>query len=110
MQFFVQIGLKMEAGDCPALNINAMRAISVKSYLNAYCEDKKYRMFFPQYFLKGTTGALIALSANPLTNSYLFYSFAVSLVTLDISYTYMYTNIWNKKIISRSRNYQARST
>ncbi len=32
-QFFVQIRLKMEAGDCPALNINAMRAISVKSYL-----------------------------------------------------------------------------
>ncbi len=23
----------MEAGDCPPLNINAMRAISVKSYL-----------------------------------------------------------------------------
>ncbi len=23
----------MEAGDCPSLNINAMRAISVKSYL-----------------------------------------------------------------------------
>ncbi len=33
MQFFVQIGLKTEAGDCPPLNINAMRAISVKSYL-----------------------------------------------------------------------------
>ena len=30
---FVQIGLKMEAGDCPPLNINAMSAISVKSYL-----------------------------------------------------------------------------
>ncbi len=34
MQFFVQIGLKMEAGGCPPLNINSMRAISVKSYLN----------------------------------------------------------------------------
>ncbi len=33
MQFFVQIGLKMEPGDCPLLNINAMRAISVKSFL-----------------------------------------------------------------------------
>ena len=29
----VQIGLKMEPGDCPPLNINAMRAISVKSFL-----------------------------------------------------------------------------
>ncbi len=28
------IGLKMEARDCPPLNINAMRVISVKSYLN----------------------------------------------------------------------------
>ncbi len=26
---FMQIGLKMETGDCPPLNINAMRAISV---------------------------------------------------------------------------------
>ncbi len=34
MQFFVQIGLKMEPGDCPPLNINAMRAISVKPFLN----------------------------------------------------------------------------
>ena len=25
----------MEAGDCPTLNINTMRAISVKSYLNS---------------------------------------------------------------------------
>ena len=33
MQFFVQIGLKMEPGDCPPLNINAMRAVSVKSVL-----------------------------------------------------------------------------
>ncbi len=33
MKFFVQIGLKMEAGDCPPLNLNAMRAVSVKSYL-----------------------------------------------------------------------------
>ncbi len=29
----IQIGLKMEARDCPPLNINAMWAISVKSYL-----------------------------------------------------------------------------
>ncbi len=35
MQFFVQIRLKMEAGDCPPLNINAMPVISVKSYLNS---------------------------------------------------------------------------
>ncbi len=26
----------MEAGDCPPLNINAMRAISVKSYLKSF--------------------------------------------------------------------------
>ncbi len=36
MQFFVQIGLKMEPGDCQPLNINAMRAISVKSFLNVH--------------------------------------------------------------------------
>ncbi len=30
---FVQIRLKIEAGDCPPLNINATRATSVKSYL-----------------------------------------------------------------------------
>ncbi len=35
MQIFVQIRLKMEAGDWLPLNINAMRAISVKSYLKA---------------------------------------------------------------------------
>ena len=41
MQCFVQIGLKMEAGDCPPLNMNAMWAISVKSYLNAVAEHKE---------------------------------------------------------------------
>ncbi len=30
----MQIGIKMEPGDCPTLNINAMPAISVKSFLN----------------------------------------------------------------------------
>ncbi len=34
MQSSVQIGLKMEAGYCPSLNMNAMWVISVKSYLN----------------------------------------------------------------------------
>ncbi len=31
----MEIGLKMEAGDCPLLNMNAMRNISVKTVLKA---------------------------------------------------------------------------
>ena len=33
MQFFVQIGLKMEPGDCPPLNINAMQVMLCRLYL-----------------------------------------------------------------------------
>ncbi len=40
MQFFVQIGLKMDPGDCPSLNINTMRAISVKSFLNVPSQSR----------------------------------------------------------------------
>ena len=32
---FMQLGLKMEAGDCPPLNMNAMQNISVKTPLNS---------------------------------------------------------------------------
>ncbi len=31
----MQIGLNMEAGDCPTLNMNAMEKLSVKSFLNS---------------------------------------------------------------------------
>ncbi len=34
-----RIGLKMEAGNCPLLNINAMWAVSVKSYRNLRWHD-----------------------------------------------------------------------
>ncbi len=44
MQFSVQIGLKMETGDCPPLNINAMCAISVKSYLKLLVHVNKDMM------------------------------------------------------------------
>ena len=37
VQSSVQIGLKMEAGYCPSLNMNAMWVISVKSYLKMHC-------------------------------------------------------------------------
>ena len=36
MQIFVQIGLKMEAGYCPSLNMNAMQKISVKTFLRDF--------------------------------------------------------------------------
>ena len=34
LSMFHGFGLKMEPGDCPPLNINAMWAVSVKSFLN----------------------------------------------------------------------------
>ena len=45
MQFFVQIELKMEPGDCPPLNINAMHAVSVKSFLKVVLQ-RSHGCFF----------------------------------------------------------------
>ncbi len=53
MQFFVQIGLQMEPGDCPPLNINAMRAISVKSFLNNF-----YPVRVPPILVQSRLGSL----------------------------------------------------
>ena len=44
---FVQIELKMEPGDCPPLNINAMWDISVKSFLKMYNKKLVKCVFFP---------------------------------------------------------------
>ncbi len=46
----VQIGFEMEAGGCPPLNINAMRAISVKSYLKGLNIEMHYLKLKTSYF------------------------------------------------------------
>ncbi len=42
----VQIGLKLEAGDCPPLNINAMRSATVKSVLNPFMPFRFTKMYW----------------------------------------------------------------
>ncbi len=41
----MQKGLKMETGDCPSLNMNDMRKISVKTLLKLSSENQKFAKF-----------------------------------------------------------------